>query len=798
LERTPCPGGKRCEIQRPLFILTKKGVRLNEGGVIFMKHCKIIALFTGILLVAFSVAFADENNPQVNQSEKAVMSAVPQGSYDKQVTMEEVVVTATRTDREMKDVPVSVTVVTAEDIKANNILNLDEALKYAAGVWNRRMRGIADVGASVNIRGIYGNERNLVLLDNQPINSTVWGGVPWSGLNIDQVERIEVVKGPFSALYGINAMGGVINIITKTPQKRTFSAEAGYGEDNTTVFRLNYGDKLFDKLSINAGIERKHTDGYPTYIVAKGASEGEQQPDDIVINPPKRTTDITGKQTRYIIGNTGDNETTDWNVFIKGSYEFSKGHSLSLHYTHSEQEDEWDDFNSYLHNADGSDITNGTVFFDGKRISIKEADFIGWIFGGRDNDIVVANYVNEISDRLTIKADAGLTYQYRYYTIPDVWWPANATRDGGDGTFYDYPSTVLNSTLQADISLRNNLMATVGLAFRWDNGEQNVWPLSDWRDEDSTKSKTTHIEGDNYYYSAFAQTEWKPVQQVTVIPALRFDYWETKGETAISGTPKQDFDTRDDSMLSPKLSVGYEPLKDTRLRASAGMGFKPPDIDKLYRVLPGGGPDDIPTLPNRDLDPETVYSWEVGLDQIFFDKKVRLSATYFENYIKDALFQKIDADGKQRWYSGAESEIKGVEAELIVRPLTWISFFGNLTYQDSEMTKNDQAPAQEGNELTYVPELSWNVGADVTYKKAQLRIYANHVDKAYSRSDNTDKAENVPLANDEYTLVNASLGLDVTKEIKFTFSVDNIFNEEYYLYWKASERKWLLTMTYTM
>lgn len=763
-----------------------------------MKHCRtaffLIGAFTILLL---SVAVAEEGT-YPNSSEKAIQKADAQLSQDKQVSMEEIVVTATRTDREMKDVPVSVTVVTSEDIKANNILNLDEALKYAAGVWNRRMRGMADVGASVNIRGIYGNERNLVLLDNQPINSTVWGGVPWSGVNIDQVERIEVVRGPFSALYGINAMGGVINIITKTPQKQTFSAEAGYGEDNTTVFRLNYGDKLFDKLSITAGIERKHTDGYPTYIVAKGSSTGEQQPGDIVIKPPKQTTDITGTQTRYIIGNTGDNETTDWNIFIKGSYEFSKGHVLSLHYTHSGQEDEWNDFNSYLNDANGNSITNGTVSFNGNRMSVKEADFIGWIFGGRDNDIVVTNYVNEISDRLTIKADAGLTYQYRYYTIPDVWWPANATRDGGDGTFYDYPSTVINSTLQADISLRNNLMATVGLAFRWDKGEQNVWPLKDWRDDDSTKSKTTYIEGENYYYSAFAQTEWKPVQNITVIPALRFDYWETKGETDISGTPKQDFDTRSDSMLSPKLSVGYEPIQGTRLRASTGIGFKPPDIDKLYRVLPGGGPDDIPTLPNRDLDPEKVYSWEVGVDQIFFDNKVRLSATYFENYIEDTLFQKIDPDGKQRWYSGAESEIKGVEAELILKLFPWLSFFGNLTYQDSEVTKNDQAPELEGKELTYTPELSWNVGVDITYKRAQLCVYANHVDKAYGRSDNTDKAENVPLANDKYTLVNASLGLDVTKDIKFTLSVDNIFNEEYYLYWKAAERQWLLTMTYRL
>ena len=759
-----------------------------------MKRYKIVSLLIGFLIIASSAAFAEENNVQTNQVEKSEVSTAPQSSYDKQVSMKEIVVTATRTEREAKDLPVSTTVITSEEIKANNINNLDEAVKYAVGVKDHRMRGMADVGAQVNIRGIEGTG-NLILLDNQPLNSTVWGGVPWSGINIDQVDRIEIVRGPFSALYGINAMGGVINIITKTPEKRTFSAETGYGTDNTTVFRLNYGDRLSDRFSFNAGIERKHTDGYPTYIATKGATAGSQQPGDILISPPDRTTDITGKQTTYIIGDAGKNPTTDWNFFLKGAYEFSPDHKLSLHYTHSEQSDKFGQGHSYLSDGTGRSITNGTVYFDGNRMTVKDADFLGWVFGGRDNDIVVANYVNKLNDMMTLKADAGMTYQYRYYTIPDVWYPATATRDGGPGTYYIYPSRVVTATVQSDIALRNNLLETIGLSFRWDNGKQTVWPLKDWRDKDAKQDQTTHIEGDSYYYSIFAQSEWKPVENVMVIPALRFDYWQSKGKTEIAGIPKQDFGYRSDSMFTPKVSVGYEPIKDTHLRASAGIGFKPPAIDVLYRILPAGGPDDTPTYPNRDLKPETLYSWEIGADQIFLENQVRLSATYFENYLRDSLFQKQE-EGKQIWENGNESRIKGVEAELILQPVSWLSLFGNLTYQDSKVTKNEVTPTLEGKRLPFVPKILWNAGVDLRYKKAQLLLNVNHADKAFSENDNSDTAEHVPTAEDGYTVVNVSLGVDVVKNLKFTLSVDNLFDEDYYLYWKAAGRKTLLTMTY--
>ena len=84
------------------------------------------------------------------------------------------------------------------------------------------------------MRAMPGSARNLILLDGVPLNKTAGGTVNWHLLTPEEIERIEVVKGPGSALYGNNAMGGVINIITKKPNKKLEgSAGLGYGSYNT-------------------------------------------------------------------------------------------------------------------------------------------------------------------------------------------------------------------------------------------------------------------------------------------------------------------------------------------------------------------------------------------------------------------------------------------------------------------------------------------------------------------------------------------------------------------------------------
>ena len=145
-------------------------------------------------------------------------------AQEKEVTLEEVVVTATRDAQEIRKVPANITVITEEKMKESNAQVVTDVLKDEVGVVVRDYFGTGKT-ATLDIRGFgeTGPLNTLVLVDGRRVNEIDLSGVDWSQIPLDQVERIEIVRGPGSVLYGDNAVGGVINIITKRPEK-PFSA----------------------------------------------------------------------------------------------------------------------------------------------------------------------------------------------------------------------------------------------------------------------------------------------------------------------------------------------------------------------------------------------------------------------------------------------------------------------------------------------------------------------------------------------------------------------------------------------
>jgi iron complex outermembrane recepter protein len=147
-------------------------------------------------------------------------------AQENEVTLEGVVVTATRDAEEIRKVPANVTVITQEGIAQSNAQNVVDLLKDQVDVVVRDFYGNGKT-ASVDIRGFgeTGNLNVLVLVDGRRVNDIDLSGVDWTQIPKDQVERIEIVRGSGSVLYGDNATGGVINIITKRPGK-PFTAQA--------------------------------------------------------------------------------------------------------------------------------------------------------------------------------------------------------------------------------------------------------------------------------------------------------------------------------------------------------------------------------------------------------------------------------------------------------------------------------------------------------------------------------------------------------------------------------------------
>mgnify|MGYP001599030641 CR=1 FL=1 len=206
-------------------------------------------------------------------------------AQEKNVKLNEVVVTATKTEKELKDVTQSVTVVTAAELKNSGATTAAEALRSVTGVF------LTDQGtrgglATLSIRGA-SYSQVLVLLDGVRMNSPRDAGVDLSALPValDDIERIEIVRGPSSALYGSDAVGGVVNIITKKPVStvsRIVGAAGSHGYDSlqlSTSSRNGSGyysvtgtREISDGYRLNSDLEQWTVNGRAGYDVSKDTS----------------------------------------------------------------------------------------------------------------------------------------------------------------------------------------------------------------------------------------------------------------------------------------------------------------------------------------------------------------------------------------------------------------------------------------------------------------------------------------------------------------------------------------------
>ncbi len=160
------------------------------------------------------------------------------------------VASASRSERSVKDLPITVHVITREEIEKNHYTSLVEALKDVAGLRVGQPGNGVD-GELFMMRGQVGNSYAKILLDGQPIAPSVASGMPLGEqINMASVERIEIIFGPAAALYGADALAGVINIISKevpNDKKRMFASRVTGGELGYINTSLSYGINKPDK-----------------------------------------------------------------------------------------------------------------------------------------------------------------------------------------------------------------------------------------------------------------------------------------------------------------------------------------------------------------------------------------------------------------------------------------------------------------------------------------------------------------------------------------------------------------------
>ena len=178
---------------------------------------------------------------------------------------DEVIITASRSTDNLNKVPARIDIISRQKIKNLPHQNIEDLLRQVPGINSHSPAGIFSMRPAITLRGLGGNEqgRTLVLADGTPLNKGDTGGVNWSGLNPDDIERIEVLHGPGSSVYGNNAMGGVINIITRKPlEKLEGTARVSYGTYNTLMSGLNLGGRLDNGMYFRVSGMYNNSDGY--------------------------------------------------------------------------------------------------------------------------------------------------------------------------------------------------------------------------------------------------------------------------------------------------------------------------------------------------------------------------------------------------------------------------------------------------------------------------------------------------------------------------------------------------------
>jgi iron complex outermembrane receptor protein len=363
-----------------------------------------------------------------------------------------------------------------------------------------------------------------------------------------------------------------------------------------------------------------------------------------------------------------------------------------------------------------------------------------------------------------------------------------------------------NDLLQADLSatfhmMDNQFLLTVGTQGVNETATVTKYNLSSPSDSGSWASVQTKDSGDNLTWGTFIQAEYTPIESTTLYLGGRYDHWwATDTEYSDINGNHAASDDVDDGQFSPKASLVYRLMDNGVLRASYGKSFTAPSL--YYRIASYSysiGGETTYAAGNPDLDPTTNTSWELGTEWEFLDRHLRFKTTYFENDFDDLVVNAtrtyvIDGESisiKKR-INAESSEVNGIETG-IEAILPWDLKGGiHYTHHWSEYT-HTEGSSKDGWEVDEVPTDIFNFW--LGYFTASLDASVN---LRYSDSVYDDKRD--PYAScvfNDYSdsfLVDTQVTFRPSQKMALTLSVDNLFDEEYYEYYKGPGRACLATI----
>jgi iron complex outermembrane recepter protein len=706
------------------------------------------------------------------------------------VVLSEVISTATRTEMALEFAPGNASVVTRADIDKTPRASVKELVRSQEGVVTGQFRGQSDLAPEITLRGVPNQARTMILIDGIPVQTSYSGQAQAiGGLNVDDVQQVEIVRGPFSSLYGSSAMGGVVNFVTAMPKGREYRASLGYGdafEEGRAQKQMvrgyvsgaeNFGDLLKVKVSYGWMDSKGYRSDFATSALSPAGG---------VTGADLQSTTTGGSQ--YIIGNKGRGALDKYDFSAKAELKASSADVLSVSYMQSNLHNQYEDPESYLRSAAGATVYSSVTSNPAR--PIRESAFIN-ASSDTSNDILSLDWKHRFADsRLSVKL-ARLTVDEWYTTAGTG---ATTTLAGGPGTLTPRESENNYLDVLWEKPLGDSILL-LGGQYKTTRSLADTYSLSDWNNENSKGAKTTSSGGKERVFALFGDWQVPLSDKLSATVGGRFERWTGyDGYTVdytqpLNTTLNQSYGSQTQNNFSPKLTTAYQLFEQTRLKASWGKAFRAPDALNLYRNY---GTTTV-YVSNPALKPETSVSYDVGVEQST-PRNGLLKAYLFATSIEDMISTRdLNSAGsiKKRINVG-KARSRGLELAL-AQPLPYnLKLTANYTLLQTKVLENDYEPTSVGKQLPYVPRWMANLG--IAYDDTVLFAVLNYqyMAKRYFNSSNNDTETGVPGAYDPYSLVNAKLGYRMTKNLDVSLAISNLLDKKFYNSVITEGRAWFV------
>lgn len=684
------------------------------------------------------------------------------------------VVTATKTQLEKKEVPQSVEVITEQKIKELGAYSVQDALRLANNI------DVQDNGMTGNQVQLRGNStmHTLILVDGKRMaaenTQSSQNAYELKRINISDVERIEIIRSNGSALYGSDAIGGVINIITKKSTTPSISVNMHTGtKDEATSFMYSSGKQGKLSLKIGGGIEkvRKLDSGvYKNY--SKNKTTG------AVTSTDASSTNMYG--TRRFL-NTGL------------SYAFDDNHSLDFDMNFMREQLKSFSWNSMATDYTETQMTTLLGFLRKQAIAggapAAMVNSQAFVKGLLNKGYTMEQLNASMPDPTTIKKYPQLSSHFYDNTRSDYSLGYNGKDGKHDYNFRTYFSELRkdntswykNLNTNADkfvdfdqnnykqlvvegkdsYKMDDNNTLTFGAEYKKDimNGTHLKGRGTDQHDVTVNGKSKTSSEVSSETAAVYLQNEWKIGDKLLLIPAVRIDHHDSFG-----------------THTSPKLGATYKLSENARVKANWGKGYRAPTLYELYSQMEkvGMAPMPVNVIGNPDLQPEESTNFDFGFEA---EKgKVSGKVTYYQNKIKnmidggdydpDKLAQNIIWS---EYINRGEVEIKGLESEIGYNFDEHWSVRGVYNYLDAK-------DLETGDRLAY--RARHNGLIQLTYTDAKENpLTVNLYNRYYFNyhQSNTDGYQQ----DYSYSTTGLTVSKQFNKNYRVYAGVDNIFNKSF-------------------